>query len=112
MGVPKCLAYALTALLGAGLGGCQTGPGPVEQQANSLAAMCQQGDRKACAQWNALGGSVQAERSQQSQNNAVAAGLGGAAAGLVAGTVIGNATAGPRYYYGRGYNPYYRRGWW
>jgi hypothetical protein len=84
----------------------------MEQQANSFAIMCPQGDQRACAQWNAMSGSVQAERSQQSQNNAVVSGLGGAAAGLVAGTVIGNATAGPRYY-GRGYyHPYYRRGWW
>lgn len=99
---------AATALFATMLAGCQTGPGPVEVQANQLAAYCQQGDPKACAQWNALNPSVAAERQQQSNNNAVVSGLAGAAGGLAAGALIGSATA-PRY--GYGYGPRYYRGW-
>lgn len=98
-------AMALCGLLAA----CATGPGPTEQQANFLAARCQQGDRMACGQWNAMQPAVQAERSQQAQQNAIATGLIGAAAGAA----VGAAVAAPRHpTRARCWSPYYRRHYW
>lgn len=107
--------------------GCQqmpAGPTASEGLYNSLVAQCTaQGGRDrrgqaACAQSNSLAMQVASERAQRdsqaatvAQNNAVAVGVAAGAAGLVGGTILGQATA-PRYYRGYyGYRCNYYRCW-
>ena len=99
------LSNAAVALVAAGgLAACVPAVGPYEANASQAAIACQQGDQRACYDYQALAPAAQVEASQNAQNAAVGTAVTAGVVGAVAGAAIVGATA-PRYY-GR---PYYRR---